>query len=62
MNKEPTYSCPGCNSVGYVKNMDIKMGGLLCEGCRRIIFAPYVDEIYFIELRRRRAESEKKIV
>lgn len=51
--------CKRCNIFVETKDMDIKMGGLLCPKCRVILFAPYVDEEYFEEYRRRNKEREE---
>ncbi len=50
--------CKKCKTKTDVKDMDMKMGGLLCPKCRVILFQPYVDEEYFEEYRRRQAERE----
>jgi hypothetical protein len=53
------YQCDDCAKTGDVKELVIKMGGLICPSCRVIIYKPYVDDIYFKELERRRKEAEK---
>jgi hypothetical protein len=50
--------CPKCKTKTDIKDMDMKMGGLLCPKCRVILFQPYVDEEYFEEYRRRQKASE----
>lgn len=52
--------CKDCKTVTEIKDMPIKMGGLLCPNCRLILFQPYVDPEYFVELARRRKEQEQK--
>lgn len=47
-----------CGKTTDIKDMTIKMGGLLCPKCRVILFQPYVDEEYFEEYRRRKAIRE----
>ncbi len=49
--------CTKCETVTDIKDMDIKMGGLLCPNCRRILFQPYVDKEYFEEYRRRQRQE-----
>jgi hypothetical protein len=51
--------CPDCLTINNIENMTMKMGGLLCTKCRRILFQPYVDPEYFEEFRRRKEEAEK---
>lgn len=48
-----------CGKVSAIKDMPMKMGGLLCPKCRVILFAPYIDEEYFEEYRRRNKEREE---
>lgn len=52
--------CRNCKTSTEIEDMPIKMGGLLCPECRTIIFQPYVDPEYFIELKRRNKEYEEK--
>lgn len=54
-----TKQCPECKTTSDIKDMTIKMGGLLCPKCRLILFQPYVDEEYFEEFRRRQKTSEQ---
>ena len=49
-----------CGKTTDIKDMPMKMGGLLCPKCRVILFQPYVDEEYFEEYRRRQKEAEDK--
>ncbi len=56
MSKE----CKKCNIVVDIKDMTMKMGGLLCPKCRVILYQPYLDEEYFEEYRRRQKEREEK--
>ena len=49
-----------CGKETDIKDMVMKMGGLLCPKCRVILFQPYVDEEYFEEYRRRQKETEAK--
>ena len=48
-----------CGTTSELKDMIIKMGGLLCPKCRIILFQPYVDKEYFQESTRRRNQLEK---
>jgi len=50
--------CTGCGKVNNYKDMIMKMGGLLCTKCNRILCEPYVDEEYFNERARRAKEQE----
>jgi hypothetical protein len=54
-----TKTCK-CGTTTDIKDMPMKMGGLLCPKCRVILFQPYVDEEYFVEFNRRKEEHEKK--
>lgn len=47
-----------CGKVSELKDLTIKMGGLLCPKCRVVIFEPYRDEEYFDERARRAREPE----
>lgn len=49
--------CPKCHTKTDIKDMDMKMGGLFCPNCRRILFQPYVDKEYFEEYKRRQSED-----
>lgn len=49
-----------CGATTDIKDMTMKMGGLLCPKCRVIIFQPYVDEEYFEEFMRRKKENDEK--
>lgn len=51
--------CDKCSTTTDLKDMDMKMGGLLCPNCRVILFAPHVDSEYFDERARRYRESQK---
>lgn len=55
-----THECPKCKKSSELKDMNMKMGGLLCPGCRRIMFSPYVDKEYFEEYSRRKNLQEKE--
>lgn len=58
--KDETIDCPDCNTRSPVKDLTIKMGGLLCPKCRRILVLPYHD-LYRKELyRRREQEADEK--
>lgn len=46
-------TCNKCQTVTDIKDMTMKMGGLLCPNCRRILFQPYVDPEFFEEYKRR---------
>ena len=48
--------CPECKTVTELKDMPMKMGGLLCPKCRVILFEPYRDEEFFDERARRARE------
>lgn len=50
--------CPDCKTVSDLKDMEMKMGGLLCPKCRVILYQPYVDEEYFDERVRRVREKD----
>jgi hypothetical protein len=39
----------------------LKMGGLICPKCRKIIYAPYVDKEFKIEFQRRAKLFKKDI-
>jgi Zn finger protein HypA/HybF involved in hydrogenase expression len=55
------HKCEHCNHKSYRKDMELRLGGLLCPKCRYIMFAPYdKDNIYFKELRRRNKEANEK--
>lgn len=51
-------ACPKCKTVSSIKDMDMKMGGLLCPKCNVILYQPYVDEEYFYERIRRAREPQ----
>lgn len=55
-----SVTCSKCAVTSEMKDLTIKMGGLLCPKCRVILFQPYVDEEYFEEFRRRKKEWEKE--
>ena len=50
--------CEKCGTISEMKELEMKMGGLLCPTCRVILFQPYVDEEFFDERTRRARESE----
>lgn len=52
MIKVETYH-PNCNSTIDLKDMILKMGGLLCPNCRIILFYPNTIE-FKTELKRRK--------
>lgn len=49
--------CEKCGTISEMKDLDMKMGGLLCPTCRVILFQPYVDKEYFHERNRRDSEA-----
>lgn len=55
-----TKYCNMCDTTSEIIDMDLKMGGLLCPSCKVILFAPYVDDEYFNEVRRRRKSEETR--
>lgn len=56
--KNMSKMCKRCDIETDIKDMEMKMGGLLCPKCRVVLYTPYVDEEYFIEFRRRNKERE----
>lgn len=54
---ETTYHCEECKKDGEVKDMTLKIGGLLCPDCRVILVYPG-SAIFSTELCRRRNEEE----
>lgn len=54
------FVCDKCKHEGELKDIPIKMGGLLCSKCRTVLFQPYVDKKYFQELERRRKEEKEE--
>lgn len=50
--------CKDCGTISEMKDLEMKMGGLLCPTCRVILFQPYVDEEFFDERARRAREPE----
>lgn len=58
MIEEKSYiQCPDCKIVSKLSGLPLKMGGLLCPKCRRILLSPK-SEIYDAELKRRNKEFE----
>lgn len=52
--------CNKCKTVTDIKDMPMKMGGLLCPECRTILIMPYADKEFFVEYERRQKEHQEK--
>jgi hypothetical protein len=54
---KPYKPCLRCKVMVRTKDMLLKMGGLLCPHCRRILCQPGIDREFYEEYSKRRLED-----
>lgn len=56
-SKVKCHHCPD-KALSKVKDLQIKLGGLICPKCNVILFYPY-DGVYIREFKRRKSNNDR---